>query len=48
MGGEEDVDEDEEEDDADQVADEDIATNIVDKRDAAIQKLLSKEDLGII
>ena len=48
MAGGEDVDEEDEEDDADQVADEDIATNIVDKRDAAIQKLLSKEDLGII
>ena len=32
----------------DEVADEDIATNIADKRDAAIQSMLSKEDLGII
>ena len=41
------ADEDEEED-PDDVADEGIDTNIADKRDAAIQKLLSKEDLGII
>ena len=32
----------------DDPADEDIDTNIADKRDAAIQNLLSKEDLGII
>ena len=38
----------EEEEDPDDVADEGIDTNIADKRDAAIQKLLSKEDLGII
>ena len=37
-----------EDDGADEVADEDIETNIHDKRDAAIQNLLSKEDLGII
>ena len=36
-----------EEDDNDDPMD-DMATNIVDKRDAAIQNLLSKEDLGII
>ena len=41
-------DEEEEDDGADEVADEDIETNIHDKRDAAIQNLLSKEDLGII
>ncbi len=35
--------------DADEVADEDdMDTNIVDKRDAAISQMLSKEDLGII
>lgn len=35
--------------DADEVADEDdMDTNILDKRDAAIQQMLSKEDLGII
>ena len=38
----------EEDEDADDPADEDMDTNIVDKRDAAIQNLLSKEDLGII
>ena len=46
------VDDDDDKDDGDEygdeVADEDIATNIQDKRDAAIQNLLSKEDLGII
>ena len=46
-GGADENDEDEE-DGADEVADEDIETNIHDKRDAAIQNLLSKEDLGII
>ena len=45
MKGDEEEDGDEE---ADDPADEDIATNIADKRDAAIQNLLSKEDLGII
>ena len=41
-------DEDGESGDDHEPADEDIETNIADKRDAAIQSLLSKEDLGII
>lgn len=36
------------EQDDEEPADEDIETNIADKRDQAIQNLLSKEDLGII
>ena len=36
------------EEEGDEIADDDMATNIADKRDAAIQSLLSKEDLGII
>jgi len=40
--------EDDKESDVEEIADEDMATNIEDKRDEAIKNLLSKEDLGII